>query len=160
MNWTAVQSSSVSVFFQLREPDLQTLSMGLAPTSQTIQNRHYQAASCKAGAQSMSQYPHQLYTSLTCLYRCTTPAKDLDSGQYGHRSQVHAELLVEEFELGMLWDEYGLVRDIVVSYLFLAPLHVCLWLLFFSAIHKWFSQSRYQWAAVSWPITSADQRCL
>ncbi|KAI9464275.1 hypothetical protein F5148DRAFT_982209, partial [Russula earlei] len=45
--------------------------------------------------------------------RCTAPAKDLDSGQYGHHSQVHAEMLVEEFELGMLWDEYGLVRDIV-----------------------------------------------
>ena len=63
---------------------------------------------------------------MTCLYRCTTPAKDLDSGQHGHHSQVHAELLVEEFELGMLWDEYGLVGDIVVSYPFLAPLYVCL----------------------------------
>ena len=50
----------------------------------------------------------------------------LDSGQYGRRSQAHAELLVKEFELGMLWDEYGLVGDIVVSYLFLAPLYLCL----------------------------------
>jgi hypothetical protein len=61
-----------------------------------------------------------------CLYRCTAPAKDLDSGQHGRRSQAHAELLVEEFELGMLWDEYGLVGDIVVSYLFLAHLCLCL----------------------------------
>jgi hypothetical protein len=30
------------------------------------------------------------------------------------RSQAHTELLAEEFELGMLWDEYGLVGDIVV----------------------------------------------
>lgn len=30
------------------------------------------------------------------------------------RSQAHTELLVEEFELGMLWDEYGLVGDVVV----------------------------------------------
>ena len=36
------------------------------------------------------------------------PAYDLDSGQYVHCSQVHAELLVKEFELVMLWDEYGL----------------------------------------------------
>ena len=54
------------------------------------------------------------------------PAKDLDSGQYGHCSQAHAELLVKEFELGMLWDEYGLVRDIVVSYIVFAPLCLCL----------------------------------
>jgi hypothetical protein len=31
-----------------------------------------------------------------------------------HCSQAHTELLIEEFELGMLWDEYGLVGDIVV----------------------------------------------
>ena len=30
------------------------------------------------------------------------------------RSQPHTELLVEEFELSMLWDKYGLVGDIVV----------------------------------------------
>ena len=50
------------------------------------------------------------------------PAKDLDSGQYGCRSQAHAELLVKEFELGMLWDEYGLVEDIIVSYIVFATL--------------------------------------
>ena len=48
------------------------------------------------------------------LFRCTAPARDLDSGQYVRRSQAHTELLVEEFELGMLWDEYGLVGDVVV----------------------------------------------
>ena len=37
------------------------------------------------------------------------------------RSLAHTELLVEEFELGMLWDEYGLVGDIVVCIL----LHFC-----------------------------------
>jgi hypothetical protein len=61
-------------------------------------------------------------------FRYTAPTKDLDSGQYGRCSQAHAELLVEEFELGMLWDEYGLVRNIVVRHLFLAPhiLYLCL----------------------------------
>jgi hypothetical protein len=47
-------------------------------------------------------------------FRCTAPAKDLDSGHHVRRSQAYTELLVEEFELGMLWDEYGLVGDIVV----------------------------------------------
>jgi hypothetical protein len=86
--------------------------MGLAPTLQTIQNRPYLPVSCKAGVQST--YSYQQNAPLTCHSRCTAPANDLDSGQHVHRSQAHTELLVEEFELGMLWDEYGLVGDIVV----------------------------------------------
>jgi len=34
-----------------------------------------------------------------------------------HHSQAHTELLVEMFEFGTLWDEYGLVGDIVVGVL-------------------------------------------
>jgi hypothetical protein len=45
------------------------------------------------------------------------PANGLDSGQHVRRSQAHTELLVEEFELGTLWDEYGLVGDIAVCIL-------------------------------------------
>ena len=56
-----------------------------------------------------------LKSLLICLCRCTAPGDDLDSGEYVHCSQSHSELLVEEFELGMLWDEYGLVGDVVVS---------------------------------------------
>jgi hypothetical protein len=54
---------------------------------------------------------------LISLFRCTAPANDLDSGQHVCHSQAHSELLVEEFELGMLWDEYGLIGDIVVHIL-------------------------------------------
>ena len=88
--------------------------MGLVPISQTIQNRPYLSVSCKAGVQSMYSYQQKAPALLICHSRCTTPANDLDSGQHVRRSQAHAELLVEEFELGMLWDEYGLVGDIVV----------------------------------------------
>ena len=56
-----------------------------------------------------------LKSLLICLHRCTAPGDDLDSGEYVCRSQSHSELLVEEFELGVLWDEYGLVGDVVVS---------------------------------------------
>ncbi len=62
------------------------------------------------------------------------PANDLDSGQFVRRSQPHTELLVEEFELGTLWDEYGLVGDIIVCINF----HPFLYLdldTFFLAIH-------------------------
>jgi hypothetical protein len=51
------------------------------------------------------------------FYRCTAPANDLDSRLHVRRSQAHTELLVEAFELGTLWVEYGLVGDIVVSLL-------------------------------------------
>ena len=57
-------------------------------------------------------------------FRCTALASDLDSGHHVRRSQAHTELLVEEFELGCLWDEYGLVGDIVVRssvFLYLMP---------------------------------------
>lgn len=36
------------------------------------------------------------------------------NGEGGRRSREHTELLVEEFELGDLWDEYGIVGDVVV----------------------------------------------
>jgi hypothetical protein len=68
----------------------------------------------------MSQCSFQFTYITDKPFRCTAPAKDLDSGQHVRRSQAHTELLVEEFELGMLWDEYGLVGDIVVRHLFLA----------------------------------------
>jgi len=41
-------------------------------------------------------------------------------GSPSHDSCEHTELLVSKFELGVLWCEYGLIRDIVVcSNLFL-----------------------------------------
>ena len=47
------------------------------------------------------------------LSRCTANQTDLD-GKGGRRSCDHTELLVNTFELGTLWDEYGLVSDIIV----------------------------------------------
>jgi hypothetical protein len=38
---------------------------------------------------------------------------DLD-GDGGRRSRDYTELLVNTFELGTLWDEYGLVGDVIV----------------------------------------------
>jgi len=43
------------------------------------------------------------------------PAVGLDLKWCVHHSQAHTELLVEAFKLSVLWDEYGLVGDIVVS---------------------------------------------
>jgi hypothetical protein len=51
---------------------------------------------------------------LKFLSRCTAPANNLDDGRYGRRSRDHTDMLVQELELGVLWDEYGLVGDVVV----------------------------------------------
>jgi hypothetical protein len=47
------------------------------------------------------------------VIRCTAHKNDLDGGG-GRRSREHTELLVSGIELGVLWQEYGLVGDIVV----------------------------------------------
>ncbi|KAG2110399.1 uncharacterized protein F5147DRAFT_745329 [Suillus discolor] len=64
----------------------------------------------------IADYPEQAL--LACIVqnwcpKCTALADGLDNGTYGRRSRDHTEVLVEEFELGVLWDEYGLVGDIV-----------------------------------------------
>jgi hypothetical protein len=39
------------------------------------------------------------------------------------RCREHSNVLVEMLELGILWDEYGLVSDVVVHTLLLHPLY-------------------------------------
>ncbi|KAH8979767.1 hypothetical protein EDB86DRAFT_3088545 [Lactarius hatsudake] len=61
-------------------------------------------------------YPEQALLACTVqgwCPRCTSPADDLDATGHSCHSQAHTELLVKGFELGTLWDEYGLVGDIV-----------------------------------------------
>ena len=55
-------------------------------------------------------------------YSCTAKSDDLDGGG-GPRSREHTELLVCSFELGVLWDEYGLIGDIVVGFDFICCLN-------------------------------------
>jgi hypothetical protein len=59
--------------------------------------------------------PSLIICQPTCLYRCTAPPDHLDDDTYGCCSRGHTDVLVQGFELGVLWDEYGLVRDIVVG---------------------------------------------
>jgi hypothetical protein len=64
----------------------------------------------------IADYPEQAL--LACIVqgwcpKCTGRPADLD-GESTCRSREHTEALVEALELGVLWDEYGLVGDIVV----------------------------------------------
>jgi hypothetical protein len=52
--------------------------------------------------------------SYDCI-RCTASSRDLDGHRHLRRSRAHTEMLGEEFELGVLWDEYGIVGDVIVN---------------------------------------------
>jgi hypothetical protein len=66
---------------------------------------------CPKYVSGTSSVTHQL----TCLSRCTAPANGLDDDTYGC-SREHADVLVQEFESGILWDV--VVRIISASLLF------------------------------------------
>ena len=51
---------------------------------------------------------------LTAISRCLARAKDLDGDLSMPHTQEHSNMLVDMLELGVLWDEYGLVGNIVV----------------------------------------------
>jgi hypothetical protein len=67
---------------------------------------------------------------IICI-RCLAPPNNLDRRpEYPHRCKEHTELLVECLELGVLWDEYGLVGDVVVCSV---PVHFFSFLVWFSS---------------------------
>ncbi|OJA20004.1 hypothetical protein AZE42_13769, partial [Rhizopogon vesiculosus] len=64
----------------------------------------------------ITDYPEQAL--LACVVqgwcaKCLAPSNDLDGESHVPRSREHTNALVEMLELGVLWDEYGLVGDIV-----------------------------------------------
>ncbi|KAL7278946.1 hypothetical protein ACG7TL_006778 [Trametes sanguinea] len=64
----------------------------------------------------IADYPEQAL--LACVVQgwcpiCLTPKGKLEEGISLGRSRDHTELIVREFELGKLWNEYGIVGDIV-----------------------------------------------
>jgi hypothetical protein len=75
--------------------------------------------------------------------RCTASSGDLDGHRCLRRSSSHTEMLNCEFELGTLWDEYGIVGDVIVYNIYFHVHTLYLFMVFFSAIHKRISPSRY-----------------
>jgi hypothetical protein len=60
------------------------------------------------------------FLDLKPFYRCTSALRDPNSNGV-RRCREHTEALVEQLELGVLWDEYGLVGDVVVDIMSLSP---------------------------------------
>jgi hypothetical protein len=88
------------------------LSTALDRISQIIPSRLSLPASYKVGVHGMLSWP---LSSSYCEsdWFCSCTAKDLTTAG-GRRSREHTEALVSEFELGALWDGYGVVGDLVV----------------------------------------------
>ncbi|KAH9979853.1 hypothetical protein BGW80DRAFT_1556544 [Lactifluus volemus] len=75
----------------------------------------------------IADYPEQaLLASIVQGWcpKCTAPPHEFDKPGL-RRCQEHTEALVEARELGELWDEYGLVGDIILSIVRDPPLHTC-----------------------------------
>lgn len=82
---------------------------------QTTKNKSYCRASCVTGAQSEYSLCHVSCSINRLLaFRCMARNKDLDADAL-YRCQEHTSVLVEDIDLGVLWDEYGIVGDLVVS---------------------------------------------
>jgi hypothetical protein len=77
-------------------------------------------ASYKDGVHGMLSWPLS-FSYCTSDWICSCTAKDLTVAG-GRRSREHTESLVGEFELGVLWDNYGLVGDLVVCNHLIGPL--------------------------------------
>jgi hypothetical protein len=78
--------------------------------------------------------------SYKCRIRCTADRKNLDGGGV-RRSHEHTRLLMDTFSAKTLWDDHGVVADILVS--FFCRLIILLVLIALIAIYSILSTSRY-----------------
>ncbi|KAJ6617835.1 hypothetical protein B0H10DRAFT_2218222 [Mycena sp. CBHHK59/15] len=63
----------------------------------------------------IADYPEQVLLACTVqgwCARCTASNKDLD-GPSGRRSQAHTEALFDVFNHKTLWDDYGVIPDVL-----------------------------------------------
>ncbi|KAI0083393.1 hypothetical protein BDY19DRAFT_978759 [Irpex rosettiformis] len=64
----------------------------------------------------IADYPEQVLLSGIVqgwCPRCTAPSSNLDGDGYGRRSHIHTNTLLKAFDTKTLWDDYGIVSDIV-----------------------------------------------
>ena len=51
------------------------------------------------------------------LYRCTAKDSDLKAEDAGFHHREFSEALVKEFSIAKLWDEWGLVGDVIMNFI-------------------------------------------
>ena len=134
------------------------LSTGLVHILATILNRRHWQGWFKTGAQSKSLvFTHSVHMLLMSCHPDAQCLQRISTAVDTHPIPRSTELISAEFELGQLWDEYGLVRDIVVS------VHTIIWhfkLMYCLAIYKQLPMSWYSWTSITWLTTSTYQRLL
>ena len=55
------------------------------------------------------------YLLMICIYRCTAKDTDLKAEDTACHHQEFTEALIEEFSDAKLWDEWGLVGDVIIN---------------------------------------------
>ncbi|KAJ6545943.1 hypothetical protein B0H10DRAFT_2243842 [Mycena sp. CBHHK59/15] len=94
---------------------LQSLKPGMTVPEVTLfADGHYRRVIYGLGPY-IADYPEQVL--LACVVqgwcaRCTASREDLD-GPGGRRTQVHTETLFKVFDHGTMWDQYGVIQDVL-----------------------------------------------
>ena len=93
------------------------LSMGSDHISLTIRSKYYLLVLCKGGAHGRSyivQSRRNTFWFWWIFDRCDAHWSDLDNGEAGRRALQHTEALFEAVGNKSLWDDYGIIADILV----------------------------------------------
>ena len=93
-------------------------SSRLVHTLQITQSKAYSQALFKAGAQGTYVTICYIDAPLTICLRCKVPSKNIDCGRFIQRSEAHTELLCENCKMMELWDNYGIVGNIKVIFIY------------------------------------------
>ncbi|KAF7796680.1 hypothetical protein EIP86_007863 [Pleurotus ostreatoroseus] len=98
--------SSLNYIFQSLKPSM------TAPEVTRCADGHYRRIVYGLGPY-IADYPEQAL--LACIYicRCTAPHDDLDGGHAGRRSHEHTQILLDALDAKVLWDDYGIVADLI-----------------------------------------------
>ena len=92
-------------------------SSQLGPTLQTIRNRYGLPRSSRTGVQRRQFFCYLSCCTDTRLYtRCDAKPGNLDNDKAHLRTYEKTDFLLEAFDPGIVWDQYGLRSDVVVSH--------------------------------------------
>ena len=91
--------------------------MGWGHISPTIRSKSYLLVSCKGGVRGTNDYLYdEILILMPQVFRCDAHWKDLDHGDAGRRAHRHTEALFDAVGKNSLWDDYGIISDIMVHF--------------------------------------------
>ena len=64
------------------------------------------------------------WQTLTICFRCNAPSKNIDCGRFIQCLEAHTELQCKSCEMAELWDNYGIVGDVKVIFIYILS---CVW---------------------------------